>query len=193
MKASQILLFIVLAIVVLALAGGGCVYSGYNRVIGMDEQVKNSWAQVETQLQRRYDLIPNIVATVKGTAAQEKSVLLGIAEARKGYMNANTVAEKAQAASQVEASLAKVLLLQEAYPDLKSNQAFLKLQDQLEGTENRVSVERERYNEAVRALNTMVRQFPGSFFASLAGVKEAEYFKVAEAAKEPPKVDFSTK
>ncbi len=191
MKVTQVLGMIALALLVLVLAAGGCVYSGYNRVIGLDEQVKTSWAQVETQLQRRYDLIPNLVATVKGTAAQEKSVLLGIAEARKSYLQANTVADKAKAATQVESALIKVLSLQENYPDLKSNQAFLKLQDQLEGTENRVSVERERYNDAVRVLNTTVRQFPGSIFAALAGVKEAEYFKVEEAAKTPPKVDFS--
>ena len=159
----------------------------------MNETVKSNWSQVENQLQRRYDLIPNLVATVKGTAAQEKDVFLGIANARKAYFQADTVAEKGKAATQVESALSKLLLLQEAYPQLKSNDAFMKLQDELAGTEDRVAVARRDYNNSVQSLNTYVQQFPGSFFARLAGVKEAEYFKIDEAAKTAPKVDFSTK
>jgi LemA protein len=192
MKVLQVLALFVVGLLIIAAIGGGCVYSGYNRAIAMDEAVKNSWSQVENQLQRRYDLIPNLVATVKGTAAQEQAVFLGIANARKAYFQADNVADKARAATQVESALSRLLLLQEAYPQLKSNEAFLKLQDQLEGTENRLTVERERYNESVRALNTMVRQFPGSFFARLAGVREAEYFQIDKEAKTAPKVDFST-
>ena len=172
---------------------GGCVYSGYNRAIGLDEDVKNQWSQIDNQLQRRYDLIPNIVETVKGTAKQEKDVFLGIAEARKAYFQADNVADKTHAANQVETQLSRLLLLQEKYPELKSNEAFLKLQDQLEGTENRLSVARQNYNEAVRTLNTMARQFPGSIYARLAGVKEAEYFQIEKPAREAPKVDFSDK
>ncbi|HEV2969074.1 MAG TPA: LemA family protein [Pirellulales bacterium] len=182
-----------LVVLVLVLLGGGCLYTGYNRAIGMDEEVKNRWSQVENQLQRRYDLIPNLVETVKGTAGQEKTVFLGIAEARKAYFQADNVPDKARAATQVESALSRLLLLQESYPQLKSNEAFLKLQDQLEGTENRLTVERQRYNDAVRDLNTMVRQFPGSVYARMAGVKEAEYFQVDKAAREAPKVDFSEK
>ncbi len=182
-----------LVLLALVLLGGGCLYMGYNRAIGMDEQVKNSWSQVENQLQRRYDLIPNLVETVKGTAGQEKTVFLGIADARKAYFQAGNVADKARAATQVETALSRLLLLQEAYPALKSNEAFLKLQDQLEGTENRLSVARQNYNDAVRDLNTMVRQFPGSLYARLAAVKEAEYFQVEKAATAAPKVDFSDK
>jgi LemA protein len=191
MKPLQFLAIIFIGLLVVAVLGGGCIYSGYNRAIAMDETVKNSWSQVENQLQRRYDLIPNLVNTVKGTAAQEQTVFLGIANARKAYFQADNVAEKAKAATQVESALSRLLLLQESYPALKSNEAFLKLQDQLEGTENRLSVERKNYNDAVRALNTMVRQFPGTIYARLAGVKEAEYFQIDKEAKTAPKVDFS--
>jgi LemA protein len=185
-------LFIV-GLLAVAVLGGGCALVGYNHAIAMNETVKSNWSQVENQLQRRYDLIPNLVATVKGTAGQEKDVFLGIANARKAYFQADTVADKAKAATQVESALSKLLLLQEAYPQLKSNDAFMKLQDELAGTENRVAVARKDYNDSVQSLNTYVQQFPGSFFSRLAGVKEAEYFKIDEAAKTAPKVDFSTK
>ena len=195
MKASQILIGVVVVVVLLAVVIGSAVLSGYNRAIGMDEAVKQQWAQVETQLQRRYDLIPNLEATVKGTAAQEQKVFLGIAEARKAYFQyqkATTPADQAAAASTIEGALSRLLVLREAYPELKSNESFMKLQDALEGTENRVSVERKRYNEQVQTLNQFVRSFPGRFYANLAGVSEAKYFEVSTpAAEEPPKVDFS--
>jgi LemA protein len=165
--------------------------SGYNQVIGLDESVNNQWAQVRNQLQRRYDLIPNVVESVKGTAAQEQKVFLGIAEARKAYFLADSVPAQAAAASQLERALSRLLVLREAYPELKSNEAFMKLQDTLEGTENRVAVERGRYNDTVRELNQYVRRFPGRLYASLAGVGEAEYFEIAPEAETPPKVDFS--
>lgn len=186
--------FILLALLVLTLLGGGCVYQGYNHAIGVDEEVKQRWAQVENQLQRRYELIPNLVSTVKGIAGQEQKVFLGVAEARKAYFqtqDSGTVAEKARAAGDVERTLSRLLMLQETYPELKSNESFLKLQDELAGTENRLAVERKRYNDAVQTLNTYVRRFPGTFFASLAGVHSAEYFKIEAEAKTPPKVDFS--
>jgi len=178
----------------LALVVSSAVYQGYNHAIGLDEEVKQRWAQVENQLQRRYELIPNLVNTVKGVAGQEQKVFLGVAEARKAYFQTQehgTIAEKAQAAGDVERTLSRLLMLQETYPELKSNESFLKLQDELEGTENRLSVERKQYNEAVQTLNTYVRRFPGTFFASLAGVHSAEYFKIEAEAKEAPKVDFS--
>ena len=185
---------ILLGLLVLALLGGGCVYQGYNSAIGLDEEVKQRWAQVENELQRRYELIPNLVNTVKGIAGQEQKVFLGVANARKAYFQAQdqgTVAEKAEAAGDVERTLSRLLMLQEKYPELKSNESFLKLQDELEGTENRLAVERKRYNDAVQTLNTYVRRFPGTFFASLAGVHSAEYFKIEAEAKTAPKVDFS--
>ncbi len=183
-----------LGLLVLALVVGGCVYQGYNEAITLDESVKQHWAQVENQLQRRYDLIPNLVETVKGVAAQEQKIFLGIAEARKAYFQtqqSGTVAQKAEAANGVEQALSRLLFLQEKYPELKSNESFLKLQDELAGTENRLAVERKRYNDSVETMNVFVRRFPSSLYASIAGVKSAEYFKPPEAAKEAPKVDFS--
>ncbi len=186
-----ILIGIVVILVVGAVLAGGCVYSGYSRAINMDEQVKAQWAQVENQLQRRYDLIPNVVETVKGVAGQEQKVFLGIAEARKAYFQAGSVPEKARAAGTLESALSRLLVLQETYPVLRSNESFLKLQDQVEGTENRLAVERMRYNEVARELNSFIRKPLGRLYSSLAHVDRAEYFEVAEQAKEAPKVNFS--
>ena len=136
---------------------GGCFYSGYNKAIALDEGVKSGWAQVENQLQRRYDLIPNLVESVKGIAGQEKDIFLGIAEARKAYFQAKGPAAKAGAAKGVEGFLSRLLVLRETYPDLKSNQSFMNLQVALEGSENRLAVERKRYNDAVRTINTYSR------------------------------------
>lgn len=191
----QKLIGVAVLFLVVALVLGGCAFSGYNQAVSLDEDVKQRWAQVENQLQRRYDLIPNLVETVKGIAGQEQAVFLGIAEARKAYFQAKesgTVAEQAATASGVERALSRLLFLQEQYPQLKSNESFLKLQDELAGTENRLAVERKRYNEGVQELNTFIRRFPSSFYASLAGVQPADYFEVPEAARETPKVDFST-
>jgi len=174
----------------LLLLTGGCVYSGYNHVIGLDETVKSRWAQVENQLQRRFDLIPNLIETVKGVAKQEQKIFLGVAEARKSYFQAQSIGAKAKAAGTLENALSRLLMLRETYPQLKSDQSFLKLQDQLEGTENRLSVERKRYNEAVREMNTYTRQLLGRWYAGLAGVEKAEYFQITEAARAAPQVKF---
>ena len=162
----------------------------YNKVVSMDEQVKAQWAQVENQLKRRYDLIPNLVETVKGYAKHEKEIFENIAEARTKYFQAKTPDEQIKASNELEGALSRLLLLREAYPQLKANENFLKLQDSLEGTENRISVERKRYNESVQRLNTYRRTVFGRFFASLAGVGEAPYYEVPEAEKETPKVRF---
>ncbi len=185
--------FVVFIVVVLVglLLVGGCIYSGYNKAITLDEQVNSAWAQVENQLQRRWDLLPNLVETVKGVAAQEKDVFLGIAKARESYFQAKSVGQKVKAAGMFESALSRLLVLREAYPELKSNQSFLKLQDSIEGTENRLGVERKRYNETVRQLNTFSRKLLGRLYTSLAGVEKAEYFEVAEEAKAVPKVDFT--
>lgn len=190
MNASKILLAMLAAVVGLALLTGGCVLSGYNRAITLDEGVKNQWAQVENQLQRRFELIPNLVETVKGVAKQEDKIYLGVANARKAYFQAATVNQKAQAAAGFERALSRLLVLREQYPQLKSDQSFLKLQDQLEGTENRLAVERKRFNDRVTAVNTFVRKLPGRFYADLAGVEKAEYFAVEEEARETPQVTF---
>lgn len=191
MSTKKTVLLVSVAVVLGALLlGGGCVYSGYNQAIALDESVKSNWAQVENQLQRRFDLVPNLVQTVKGVAGQEQKIFLGVAEARKAYFQAGSVAEKARAAGTFEGALSRLLVLRETYPQLKSNESFLKLQDQLEGTENRLAVERKRYNDSVRALNIFTRTLLGRFYAGLANVGPAEYFEIKETAREVPKVDF---
>ncbi len=190
MSAGRILLIIFGVILILGLMGGCAVYNGYNQAIMLDEGVKSQWAQVENQLQRRFELIPNLVQTVKGIAGQEEKIFLGVAEARKAYFQANTVNEKARAAGGFESALSRLLVLRETYPELKSDKSFLKLQDQLEGTENRLAVERKRYNDTVRVLNTFTRKLLGSLYAGLAGVEKAEYFEIGEEAKTAPKVEF---
>ena len=191
MKAAQILLLLVLGLVVAAALSGCAALNGYNHARQIDETDKQHWSQVENQLQRRYDLIPNLVATVKGITQQEQDVFLGIAKAREAYFQQKTIPGKAEAATQVESALSRLLMLRETYPELRSNESFLKLQDELAGTENRISVERMRYNESVESLNKFVRTFPGSFYAGLAGVTAGEYFQVPDAAKTAPQVDFS--
>ncbi len=169
---------------------GGKLIGGYNRVITMEENVKGKWAQVENQLKRRYDLIPNLVETVKGYATHEKEIFENIAQARTQYFQADNVKSQIEGANRLESALSRLLLLQERYPDLKANQSFLKLQDSLEGTENRIAVERKRYNDAVQTLNTYIRTFFGRFYALLAGVSQAEYYEIPEAEKAAPKVKF---
>jgi LemA protein len=189
-SAGRILLIVLAVFLVLGLMGGCAAYNTYNQALTLDEEVKSQWAQVENQLQRRFELIPNLVQTVKGLAGQEEKIFLGVAEARKSYFQANTVNEKARAAGGFESALSRLLVLRETYPALKSDQSFLKLQDQLEGTENRLAVERKRYNDTVRQLNTFTRHLFSGFMARLAGVEQAEYFEVGEEAKTAPKVEF---
>jgi LemA protein len=162
----------------------------YNQVVSMDEQVKSQWAQVENQLKRRYDLIPNLVETVKGYAKHEREIFENLANARTKYFQANTVKDKIQASQQLEGFLSRLLVLRETYPQLKANESFLKLQDSLEGTENRIAVERKRYNDDVKSLNTYRRTVFGRFIAALAGVNEAQYYDIPQAEKETPKVKF---
>ena len=191
MNVVKALLAVVAAFVIAAILVGGCVYLGYNKAVTLDEEVSGQWAEVENQLQRRIDLIDNLVETVKGVAGQEQEIFLGIAKSREAYFQAKTVGEKAAATGSFESALSRLLVMREAYPELESNESFLKLQDQLEGTENRLSVARKRYNDKVKELNAFTRKLTGRFYASLAGVEKAEYFQVEEAAKAVPKVDFS--
>jgi LemA protein len=187
-KALLVVLAIVALIAIVAFTWG---MGQYNQAVAMDEQVKSQWAQVENQLKRRYDLIPNLVETVKGYATHEKELFENIANARTKYFQAATVKDKIQSSQQLEGVLSRLLMLQESFPQLKANESFLKLQDSLEGTENRIAVERKRYNDDVRALNTYRRTVFGRFFASLAGVNEAQYYEVPQAEKEAPKVKFN--
>lgn len=177
-------------IVLLAVMAAGWMVSGYNRVVTMDEAVKTAWAQVENQLKRRYDLIPNLVETVKGYAAHEKGIFEHLADARTKYFQAQDVKGKIEASGELERALSRLLVLRETYPQLKANETFLKMMDSLEGTENRISVERKRYNDAVRDLNTHIRTVFGRFFAGLAGVTKAEYYQIPEGEKVAPKVKF---
>ena len=164
--------------------------TGFNNVVAMDENVTGQWAQVENQLKRRYDLIPNLIETVKGYAKHEKELFENIANARTKYFQAGNVKGKLEASNKLEGFLSRLLVLREAYPELKANQNFLKLQDSLEGTENRISVARKRYNDAVQLLNTYIRTFFGRFFASFVGVSSAEYYEIPEGETEIPKVKF---
>ncbi len=186
----KVLLIVFVIILLFGFLLFGKIISGYNSVIAMDENVKGRWAQVENQLKRRYDLIPNLVESVKGYAKHEKELFENIADARTQYFQAKGVNEKIQASNRLEGTLSRLLLLQERYPDLKANQSFLKLQDSLEGTENRIAVERKRYNDAVQMVNTFIRTFFGRFYATFAGVSSAEYYEIPEAEKAAPQVKF---
>jgi LemA protein len=167
--------------------------SAGNRFVALQENVHAAWAQVETVLQRRYDLIPNLVSTVKGYAKHEKDVLEEVTRLRSQWGSARTVDEKVKAAGQLEGTLSRLLLVAEQYPQLKADAGFRDLQYELSGTENRISVERQRYNDVARAYNTAVRQFPGSLVAGMRGfAPDAAYFEAAPTAKQAPKVDFGT-
>lgn len=177
-------------VVVAALALGGCAYSGYKSVIRMDESVKGAWADVEVVLQRRFDLIGNLVETVKGYATHEQELLQGIADVRKSYVGAGSTAEKAKAATAMEGYLSRLLVISENYPQLRASENFHALQVELEGSENRIAEKRRRYNDAVRVLNSYIRAWPGSMYAGWAGAGKAEYFEAGEEAQAAPKVKF---
>ncbi|MCU0651737.1 MAG: LemA family protein [Candidatus Omnitrophica bacterium] len=188
MYKTMVTLGIIVGIIILGLV---TVISVYNGIVSKHETIAAKWAQVDNQLQRRNDLIPNLVNTVKGYAAHEKTVFENITNARSQWAKANTIEEKVQAAKATDAALARLLLVVENYPDLKASTNFLALQDELAGTENRIAVERMRYNEAVKDYNISVRTFPGNIIAGSCGYKVAtEYFKSEEKAKTVPEVKF---
>ena len=196
-------------LVLIVLIGGAWFVSTRNNLVGLDETVNQQWAQVESQYQRRADLIPNLVSTVQGAANFEKSTLEAVvnARARVGQVQApaaggpptasnlpndpNAMANYAAAQQQLSGALSRLLVVAEAYPDLKSNQNFLELQSQLEGTENRISVERMRYNEQAQVFNTAVRRFPASMIAGMSGFKQKAYFRGAPGSEKAPEVDFN--
>jgi len=187
-------IILIAILVVLGVAFLAFYIPGYNRAIRLEQAANEAWANVDAQLQRRLDLIPNLVATVQGYATHEKEIFENIAQARTKYFQSDNIAGKIQASNELTGLLSRLLVLQEQYPQLKANQNFLALQDQLEGTENRIAVARTRYNEVVRELNSYVRGFPGSIFARRAGVQPKPYFETTEAARTaPPKVDFTPK
>lgn len=167
------------------------IFSIYNRLVQMNETVKSSWAQVDNQLQRRYDLIPNLVNTVKGYAAHEKEILEAVANARARIGQAQTTEQKISANQEMSSALSRLLVVVENYPNLKADQTFMRLMDELAGTENRIAVERKRYNDNVQTYNQEIKMFPSNVIASTFNFKEAPYFKIQEEAKTVPKVDFS--
>jgi LemA protein len=186
----------VIVLIVIVIAGGS-----YNRMVKLSQQVDSSWAQVQADYQRRADLIPNLVATVSGAANFEKSTLVEVTEARAsvGKVTANStgaptdpakLAEFDQAQSQLSSALSRLLVVVERYPDLKANNNFVALQAQLEGTENRITVARRDFNEAVQSYNTAIKSFPAVFYAAALGFKEKPYFAAAAGAETAPKVQF---
>lgn len=175
----------------LIIIGIGVYIKGLNYVVRLDEEVKSAWAQVENQLQRRHDLIPNLVNTVKGYASHEERVFTEVTRLRSQWTNAKTPSQKIQTANMITDALSRLLLVVERYPELKANQNFLALQSQLEGTENRIAVARMRYNRAVRRFNTYIRTVFGSFFASRRHLTEpAPYFEAEESVTKVPEVSF---
>jgi LemA protein len=188
MKTGTIVLVIV---AVIALLVGGAYVSSRNQLVTKNEAVKSAWAQVDVVLQRRADLIPNLVETVKGFAAQEQTVFHDIASARSALLGAQTPADKIAANGQLDGALGRLLLIVENYPQLKSNENFLRLQDELAGTENRIAVERKRYNDTLQDYNTYVGLFPNNIFARWAGFQRNNaYFTASESSREAPKVQF---
>lgn len=173
----------VIVIVFLMMMGGG-----YNSLVGIREDVKASFSQIDNQLQRRNDLIPNLVSTVKQYAAQEEEIFIGVSEARAKLAGATTVAEQAEGDAALNSALGRLLAISENYPELKSNQNFIQLQDELAGTENRIAVARQDYNGKVKIFNEKIQKFPTLLYAGLLGFDKAEYFEVAEGAKENPDV-----
>ena len=189
-KGVKTALIILGVILVLGFALYSFVKGTYNSLVMLDEGVKAAWAQVENQLQRRYDLIPNYVETVKGFAKQERDVFIKVTEARSRVGGATTVPDKIQANNELSSVLSRLLVVVERYPELKSDQNFLRLQDELAGTENRIAVERRRYNETVKIYNIKVRSFPTNILAGMFGFEKATFFEVPEASQAVPKVEF---
>jgi LemA protein len=184
-------ILIVLAVVlVLILIPVGMYFGFYNSTTVLRNNVEAQLKQVDNQLQRRYDLIPNLVNTVKGYAKHEKEVFTNIADARGRLAQAGTVREKATASNQLDSALSRLLVVVERYPELKANEQFNRLSDNLEGTENRLAVERMRYNEMVKQYNTKIQLFPGTIFAGMMGLAKMEYFEVPEKAKQNVEVKF---
>ena len=187
----KILLIVVGVLLVLGLIFGFQARNTYNDLYAQRESITGQWAQVDVALQRRADLIPNLVETVKGFAKQEKEIMEAVANARAGLLSARTPQEKIEANGRLDSALGRLLLVVENYPNLKSNENFLRLQDELAGTENRIAVERRRYNEGVQRYNTSIGLFPSNIVASIFGFQRNDaYFKTEPAARAVPKVAF---
>ena len=179
-----IIALVIIAIIVLALIGM------YNSLVTLKMRVKNAWAQIDTQLKRRFDLIPNLVETVKGYASHEQGTLEKVIAARNTYITANSVEDKATANNQLNQTLKSLFALSESYPDLKANENFMALQTELSGTEDKIAYSRQFYNDTVQMYNTAIMKFPSNIIAGMFGFKEETFFQIDESEKEPVKVQF---
>ncbi|MCF7942750.1 MAG: LemA family protein [Spirochaetia bacterium] len=188
-RISPALIALIVVVAVLLISVSWYV-STRNDLVRLEQDLEGQWAQVENQLQRRYDLIPNLVETVKGFASQESEIFIQIAEARSKLAGAQGVSETAQASGELDSALSRLLVVVENYPQLKSDANFMSLQDELAGTENRLAVARMNYNDAVRAFNTAIRVFPGSVVAGSMGLEKQDYFEIEQEARTAPKVSF---
>jgi len=184
MKKTLIVILIIIVVVIVY------AFSSYNGLVKMRETVTAQWQQVETQYQRRFDLIPNLVESVKGTMKQEQTIFTALAEARTRYSGATSVNDKAVAAGQVETALSRLLVVMENYPTLKSSDTVQNLMTQIEGTENRVSVERQRFNDNVKTYEVAIKTFPRNIMAGIFGFDDMKYFESTEGAENAPKVQF---
>lgn len=189
MKKSTIAIIVVVVILIAIIAG---LVSSYNGVVSLSEEVDNKFATIDTMLQRRADLIPNLVNTVKGYTNQEQAVIDSVTDARAKLAGANSVEEKANADQELTSALNNLLVVVENYPDLKSSQNFINLSDELAGTENRIATARKDYNDAVKEYNTKIKRFPTNIVSGMFGYDEKEYFQASEGSEEVPTVDFNT-
>lgn len=182
----------VIAIVVILAVVALFIFGSYNGLVGAEENVNSKWSQIDNQLQRRSDLIPNLVNTVKGYAAHEQNIFTEVTKAREKLIGAGSVAEKARADAELSGALSRLLAIAENYPNLKADANFRQLADELAGTENRIAVARMDYNNAVQAYNSKIRRFPTVIIAGIFGFEKKDYFKAEEGAREVPKVDFGS-
>ncbi len=187
MNTTLIVVLVIIAAIVI------WIFSSYNGLVSMDENVNSMWSQIDNQLQRRADLIPNLVETVKGYASHEEKIFTEVTRAREKLVGAQGVEDKAQADAELSGALSRLLAIVENYPTLKADANFMQLADELAGTENRISVARMDYNNAVRLYNSKIRRFPTAIIARMLGFEKKEYFKAEEEAKKVPSVDFSSK
>jgi len=180
------------ALVILAIVVVGVlmVIAKYNQLVGLRNRIENAWSQIDVQLRRRYDLIPNLVETVKGYAAHEKEVFEKVSEARSAMMSAQGAQAQGEAQNQITQALKSLFAVAEAYPQLRANENFMMLQEELSGTESKIAYARQFYNDQVMALNTLIQSFPTNMIAGMFGFRQHEYFQMEEAAREPIKVDF---
>jgi LemA protein len=188
MKRGGLIAIVLIAVVLMMV--GGCLVGNYNRLVTSKEAVSQRWAQVDNQLMRRNDLIPGLIESVRGTALQEQQVFGDIANARARMAGASSPSQRIEAGRQMDSALGRLFVVVENYPQLRSNEAFMQLMDELAGTENRLATERMRYNQEVQTYNVLIKRFPTNLFANVFGFQPAPYYEIPESARQAPKVDF---